>query len=96
MPRSRMLCSAGEMRRSGSEARVELADTWIATTSCLICRPICWLGEPDRALEELAKIAKTGIGVTYGDLRFNPAWDSIRDDPRFAQFWLTRHSHSAQ
>jgi serine/threonine-protein kinase len=45
----------------------------------------CWLGEPDRALEELAKIAKTAIGVTYGDLRFNPVWDPLRDDPRFAQ-----------
>ncbi|MDQ3120639.1 MAG: protein kinase [Verrucomicrobiota bacterium] len=45
----------------------------------------CWLGDRDRALEELAKISKTAIGVSHGDLRFNPAWDSLRDDPRFAQ-----------
>ena len=45
----------------------------------------CWLGEHDRALEELSKIAKGGVGVIYGDLRFDPAWDPLRDDPRFSQ-----------
>jgi hypothetical protein len=27
--------------------------------------------------------ALPGYGPTYGDLRFNPCWDSLRDDPRF-------------
>ncbi len=46
----------------------------------------CWLGDRDRALNELEKLLNEGvIGVSYGDLKFNPAWDSIRDDPRFTK-----------
>jgi serine/threonine protein kinase/tetratricopeptide (TPR) repeat protein len=39
--------------------------------------------EPDLAFQELAKSAKTPGGVTYGELKLNPAWDPIRNDPRF-------------
>jgi TolB-like protein/Tfp pilus assembly protein PilF len=43
-----------------------------------------WTGERDRALEQLEKIATVpGAGPTYGDLRFNPCWDSLRGDNRF-------------
>jgi tetratricopeptide (TPR) repeat protein len=42
-----------------------------------------WTGERDRALEQLEKIATIPAGPTYGDLRFNPCWDSLRGDPRF-------------
>ena len=42
-----------------------------------------WTGERDRALEQLEKVATIPAGVTYGDLRFNPCWDSLRGDPRF-------------
>jgi TolB-like protein/predicted Ser/Thr protein kinase len=47
-----------------------------------------WTGERDRALEQLEKVATIpgvlgGFVVTYGDLRFNPCWDSLRGDPRF-------------
>ena len=34
-------------------------------------------------LEQLEKIAMIPNGVTYGDLRFNPCWDSLRGDPCF-------------
>jgi hypothetical protein len=37
----------------------------------------------DRALEQLEKVATIPNGVTYGDLRFNPCWDSLRGDLRF-------------
>jgi len=44
----------------------------------------CWLGDRDRALNELEKLLnENAIGVNYGDLKFNPAWDSLRDNPRF-------------
>jgi tetratricopeptide (TPR) repeat protein len=44
----------------------------------------CWLGDRERALNELEKLLNEGaIGVNYGDLKFNPAWDPLRDDPRF-------------
>ena len=46
-----------------------------------------WTGERDRALEQLEKIAAIpvvpGFAPTYGDLRFNPCWDSLRGDKRF-------------
>jgi serine/threonine-protein kinase len=42
-----------------------------------------WTGERDRALEQLEIVATVPAGVTYGDLRFNPCWDSLRGDPRF-------------
>ncbi len=42
-----------------------------------------WTGERDRALEQLETVATIPIGVTYGDLRFNPCWDDLRGDPRF-------------
>jgi TolB-like protein len=42
-----------------------------------------WTGERDRALEQLETVVKIPAGPTYGDLRFNPCWDSLRDDKRF-------------
>jgi TolB-like protein len=45
-----------------------------------------WTGERERAIEQLeivAKIPAGPAGPTYGDLKFNPCWDSLRGDPRF-------------
>jgi tetratricopeptide (TPR) repeat protein len=42
-----------------------------------------WTGELERALEQLEIVARVPAGPTYGDLRFNPCWDSLRGDPRF-------------
>ena len=42
-----------------------------------------WTGERDRALEQLEIVAKIPNGPTYGDLKFNPCWDSLRGDKRF-------------
>jgi len=44
-----------------------------------------WTGERDRALEQLEIVAtiRGDAPTTYGDLRFNPCWDSLRGDPRF-------------
>jgi TolB-like protein/predicted Ser/Thr protein kinase len=43
------------------------------------------LGERDLALEQLSLVGKVPNGPTYGELKFDPVWDSLRDDPRFAQ-----------
>ncbi|MGB8341376.1 MAG: hypothetical protein WCE51_07300, partial [Chthoniobacterales bacterium] len=40
-------------------------------------------GERDLALRHLEVLAKIPAGVTYGDLRLNPFWTSLRGDPRF-------------
>ena len=42
-----------------------------------------WTGEKDLALGQLAVSARTPFGVTYGDLKLGPEWDSLRGDPRF-------------
>jgi TolB-like protein/class 3 adenylate cyclase/Tfp pilus assembly protein PilF len=40
-------------------------------------------GDKDLAFEQLALSAQNPAGVTYGDLKLNPLWDSLRGDPRF-------------
>jgi serine/threonine protein kinase/Tfp pilus assembly protein PilF len=44
-----------------------------------------WTGERDRALEQLQIVATIpgDAPTTYGDLHFNPCWDSLRGDKRF-------------
>jgi serine/threonine protein kinase/Tfp pilus assembly protein PilF len=42
-----------------------------------------WTGEHDAALTQLEKIVRLPRGPDYGELRFNPWWDEIRNDPRF-------------
>jgi len=42
-----------------------------------------WTGEPNLAIEKLEMLSKIPVDVSYGDLRFNPCWDSLRGDPRF-------------
>jgi TolB-like protein/predicted Ser/Thr protein kinase len=42
-----------------------------------------WTGERDLAIEQLETVAKIPGGPTYGILRLDPVWDSLRGDPRF-------------
>jgi serine/threonine protein kinase/tetratricopeptide (TPR) repeat protein len=42
-----------------------------------------WTGERNLAIEQLAIVAKIPCGPTYGELRLDPKWDSLRGDPRF-------------
>ena len=40
-------------------------------------------GEKDLALQQLEIVSKIPYGPTYGALRLDPEWDSLRGDPRF-------------
>jgi TolB-like protein/predicted Ser/Thr protein kinase/Tfp pilus assembly protein PilF len=40
-------------------------------------------GERNLAIEQLEIVVKIPAGPSYGELRFNPVWDPLRDDPRF-------------
>jgi hypothetical protein len=40
-------------------------------------------GEKDLALEQLDIVSKLPSGPSYGQLRLDPEWDSLRGDPRF-------------
>jgi serine/threonine-protein kinase len=42
-----------------------------------------WTGERDLAIQQLATVAQTPNGPTYGDLKLNPEWDPLRGDPGF-------------
>ena len=44
-----------------------------------------WTGDKELALHTLAALARVPAGPSYGDLCFNPRWDSVRADPRFAK-----------
>ena len=44
-----------------------------------------WTGEKDLALEQLRIAARLPNGITYGELKLNPEWDSLRDDVRFQE-----------
>ena len=49
--------------------------------------------EPDLAFQQLAISVKTPGGVTYGELKLDPAWDPIRPDPRFDELLVQLTSH---
>ena len=40
-------------------------------------------GDRDGAFDQLSKLVKLPFGLNYGDLKLNPMWDDLRDDPRF-------------
>ena len=40
-------------------------------------------GEKDLALQQLEIVSKLPNGPSYGELRLDPEWDSLRGDPRF-------------
>jgi TolB-like protein/Tfp pilus assembly protein PilF len=42
-----------------------------------------WVGEANSALDQLEFVARIPSGLTYGALKYDPAWDAVRDDPRF-------------
>jgi tetratricopeptide (TPR) repeat protein len=42
-----------------------------------------WTGEKDRAFQRLEEAAKLPGFLSYGQLRLDPKWDSLRGDPRF-------------
>ena len=44
-----------------------------------------WCGDKDAALQQLKIAAELPTGITYGELKSSPDWDSLRGDPRFDQ-----------
>jgi tetratricopeptide (TPR) repeat protein len=40
-------------------------------------------GDRDGAFDKLGKLVNLPFGLNYGDLKLNPMWDDLRDDPRF-------------
>ena len=40
-------------------------------------------GDRDGAFDKLGKLVKLPFSLNHGDLKLNPMWDDLRDDPRF-------------
>ncbi len=58
---------------------------------------ICaWTGERDLALGQLEKLVKIPGGPSYGDLRLDPSWDSLRGDLRFEKIVASLAPHDAE
>ena len=43
-----------------------------------------WSGEPDLALDQLTTLSTVPGGPDYGQLHYDPAWNALRGDSRFA------------
>ena len=43
-----------------------------------------WVGNTDAAIEQLTAVMKQAGAPSYGELKFDPSWDALREDPRFA------------
>jgi len=59
-------------------------DSWVGPTfETYLAMIYAACGEKDAALEQLGRTAKLPVGITYGELKYNPEWDPLRGDPRF-------------
>jgi TolB-like protein/Tfp pilus assembly protein PilF len=43
-----------------------------------------WVGDVNAAIDQLAFLARTPGGPPFGQLKYDPDWDAVRADPRFA------------
>jgi tetratricopeptide (TPR) repeat protein len=48
-----------------------------------LAQVLAMTGDRDGALEKLSKLVKLPFSLTHGDLKLNPVWDDLRDDPSF-------------
>ena len=42
-----------------------------------------WTGDIDLAFETLGPLTKVPFGITYGELKRDPQWEPLRQDPRY-------------
>ena len=48
-----------------------------------LAQVLAMTGDRDGAFDKLGKLVKLPFGLNHGDLKLNPMWDDIRNDPRF-------------
>jgi hypothetical protein len=55
-----------------------------ATCEMNLAAVLVMSGDRDATFDQLSKLVKLPFGlINYGDLKLNPVWDDLRDDPRF-------------
>ena len=57
----------------------------VAGPSCenRLAQVLVMTGDRDGAFDKLGKLVKLPFGLNHGDLKLNPMWDDLRNDPRF-------------
>jgi eukaryotic-like serine/threonine-protein kinase len=48
-----------------------------------LAQVLAWAGDRDGAFDKLSKMVNQPFCLNYGDLKLNPMWDALRNDPRF-------------
>ena len=48
-----------------------------------LAQVLAMTGDRDSAFDKLDKLVKLPFGLNHSDLKLNPMWDDLRDDPRF-------------
>jgi TolB-like protein/Tfp pilus assembly protein PilF/class 3 adenylate cyclase len=72
--------------KRASEILPYTKDSWVGPTFITYLAMIyAACGEKEAALQQLKKSAELPVGITYGELKQSPDWDSLRSDPRFEQ-----------
>ena len=84
------LAGLGEREAAVQQARraVELRPTSVDAlmgpgNEMRLAEVLAVTGAREEALEALARLVKIPFGLNYGNLKFSPYWDELRDDPRF-------------
>jgi TolB-like protein/cytochrome c-type biogenesis protein CcmH/NrfG/class 3 adenylate cyclase len=82
-----MLGRCDEAIREGRRATEILPftkDSWVGSIWMTYLAEIyTWCGDKGAALQQLKTAAELPTGITYGELKSSPDWDSLRGDPRF-------------
>jgi predicted Zn-dependent protease len=66
-------------------------DSWLGPTFITYLGVIyAACGEKEAALQQLKISAELPVGVTYGELKQSPDWDSLRGEPRFEKIVVSR------
>ena len=54
-----------------------------ATCEMNLAAVLVMTGDRDATFDKLSKLVTLPFGLNHGDLKLNPVWDDLRDDPRF-------------
>lgn len=73
-----------------AQRAVQLVPVWRDATegpgyAAMQAQVQAWLGNEDAAIAQLSALVKQPGSPSYGELKFDPSWDVMRSDPRFAQ-----------